>query len=55
MKNAKKENIVLLISQLLLIVVDVVCELPNAKFVSNLIDYGCRLGFFPASREYTTV
>lgn len=39
MKNAKKENIVLLISQLLLIVVDVVCELPNAKFVSNLIDY----------------
>ncbi|TQR30873.1 amino acid adenylation domain-containing protein [Lysinibacillus sphaericus] len=35
--------------------VDVVCELPNAKFVSNLIDYGSRLGFFPASREYTTV
>jgi len=35
--------------------VDVVCELPDAKFVANLIDYGSRLGFFPTSREYTTV
>ncbi|MGN4128170.1 amino acid adenylation domain-containing protein [Lysinibacillus sphaericus] len=35
--------------------VGVVCELPDAKFVSNLIDYGSRIGFFPSSREHTTV
>ncbi|MFC9541874.1 amino acid adenylation domain-containing protein [Lysinibacillus sp. NPDC056959] len=42
-------------TQRFLQVVDVVCELPNAKFVSNLIDHGSHLGFFPTSREYTTV
>ncbi|AMO33324.1 non-ribosomal peptide synthetase [Lysinibacillus sphaericus] len=35
--------------------VGVLCELPNAKFVSNLIDYGYRIGFFSISTEYTKI
>ncbi|MGC7931685.1 hypothetical protein ACP3VS_24180, partial [Lysinibacillus sp. VIII_CA] len=30
--------------------VGVGCELPNEKLVSNLIDYGSSLGFFPPQR-----
>ncbi|SDW66822.1 amino acid adenylation domain-containing protein/thioester reductase domain-containing protein [Marininema mesophilum] len=38
-------------TQRILQAVDTVCEFPDAKFVSNLIEYGSRRGFFPPQQR----